>query len=146
MYYCTFVITYANPCSQIGWWELICITTVRSFLSNSITDKSLTSDTYLSLVPNQRTNISNKCDYGYLWLYNHWNTDSNWFQFLFLLVRESVEQGSSRWWAAPHSDESLALGTLREREHRFCQESHHLSEAFYQKHFARGFLLCRRFV
>lgn len=53
---------------------------------------------------------------------------------------------SSHCWAAPCSDESLALGTLREREHRFCQESHHLSEAFYQKHFARGILLSRRFV
>lgn len=136
MYYCTFVITYANPCSQIGWWELICITTVRSFLSNSITDKSLTSDTYLSLVPNQRTNICNKCDYGNLWLYNHWNTDSNWFQFLFLLVRESVEQGSSRWWAAPHSDESLALGTLRERESTgFVKRV-----IIFQKHFTKSIL------
>lgn len=146
MYYRTFVITYANPFSQIGWWGLICITTVWLFLSSSITQNSLASDSYLSLLPNQRTNICNNCDYGNLRLYNYWDTDSNWFQFLLSLVGDSEEPGSSHRWAAARGDESLALGTLREREHRLCQESHHLSEAFYQKCFARGILLSRRFV
>lgn len=145
MYYCAFVITYVNPYNQIGWWRLICLTAVWLFLSNSITHKSIISDSYLSLLPNQSTNICNNCDYENLWLDNHCDTDSNWFQFLLLLVRDSEEQGSSHWRAALHSDESLSLGILRERAQVF-QESHHLSEAFYWKHFARGIMLSRRFV
>lgn len=62
---------YANPYSEIGWWGVICITPVWLFLSSSITHKSLSSDSYLSLLPNQSINICNNCDYGNLWLYNH---------------------------------------------------------------------------
>lgn len=137
VYHSPFVITYANPYSKIGWWWVICITPVWLFLSSSITHKYLSSDSYLSLLPNQSINICNNCDYGNLWLYNHWDTGGNWFQFLFFLVRDSTYSTAGLHLAVM---KAWLWTLLRERAQVLSRESSPfrsiLPKAFCQRHSA----------